>query len=226
MNCDLCWIERDFMSKNVWFIRHAQSTGNAGQVTNSPSDIPLTDLGKRQAQLLGEGCDIQPDLVVTSSYIRTVETAKDFLLRFPQVDQQQWPLHEFTYLSPERYQGTTMHERKPIAEKYWQDCDPEFVEGPGAESFDEFVARIEECFAKIDAATKSNIIIFTHGLVMRLILLLQLTQQYRSSFSLMQKYRDMRKFPVANTCILKMRWETKEMSGLSVKHIPQDLITF
>ncbi|BBM83305.1 histidine phosphatase family protein [Candidatus Uabimicrobium amorphum] len=214
------------MNKTVWFIRHAQSTGNAGEITHSPSGIPLTDLGKRQAQLLSEGFDVQPDLIVTSRYIRTKETAQDFMSRFSKVSHEEWPLHEFTYLSPDRYKGTTMGERKPMAEKYWKDNDPELVEGPGAESFTEFVARIEECFSKIDAAPQNNIVIFTHGLVIRLILLLQLTKQYRDCFSLMQKYQDMRKFPVANACILKITWDTKEMSCLDVSHMPQDLITF
>ena len=214
------------MNKNVWFIRHAQSTGNAGQVTTCPASIPLTDLGKQQAKIFGETFQIQPDLLVTSSYIRTEQTAQHFISRFPQVERQVWPLHEFTYLSPEIYKGTTMDDRRPMAFKYWEAGDPDLVDGPGAESLHQFIARIEKCFAKIDASPKNNIVIFTHGLVIRLILTLQFTQEYRNSFNFMEKYFAMCKFPVPNTAILKMAWNTKEMSGLSVSHLPKDMITF
>ena len=55
----------------ICFIRHAQSTANAGGVTVAHADIPLSELGRRQAgliaELMAELLDVQPKLLLSST---------------------------------------------------------------------------------------------------------------------------------------------------------------
>ncbi len=46
-----------------------------------------------------------------------------------------WPIQEFTYLQPARWNGTLSSERMPYIEQYWAEADPEFLDGEGAESY-------------------------------------------------------------------------------------------
>jgi hypothetical protein len=53
------------------------------------------------------------------------------------------PIEEFTYLSPNRFVGTTQAERKPHAESYWENGDAEFSAGLGGESFNHLLERVD-----------------------------------------------------------------------------------
>src|SRR5215475_7985470 len=126
-------------SKNVWLIRHAESIGNAGLATSRPDTIPLTGRGIEQASYLADSFSQAPALIVTSPYIRTQQSAKPTIQRFPAARQEQWEVQEFTYLSPARYLDTTAADRIPFVEAYWSRCDPHYVDGDGAESFADFI---------------------------------------------------------------------------------------
>lgn len=54
-----------------------------------------------------------PDLIVTSPYLRTQQTAAATIERFPNVPVEVWPIQEFTYLQPSRWNGTLSSERIP-----------------------------------------------------------------------------------------------------------------
>jgi broad specificity phosphatase PhoE len=76
----------------VWLLRHGQSLGNVirdaarGQpinvldIADRDMDVPLSDLGRRQAHAFGAWLgtrphDEQPQVVLTSPYVRAVDTA-------------------------------------------------------------------------------------------------------------------------------------------------------
>jgi len=76
--------------KELFLIRHAESAGNLAReralsagaavidIAVRDCDVPLSDLGERQATALGEWCarHIEPiDVVVSSPYVRAQETA-------------------------------------------------------------------------------------------------------------------------------------------------------
>ncbi len=92
--------------KRLHLIRHAESHSNAGLPTERPGTYPITALGRAQAErfALSGG---EPDLIVTSPYVRTQMTAEPFRKRFPDVPHETWPVQEWTFLSPEYYKGTT-----------------------------------------------------------------------------------------------------------------------
>lgn len=80
MSVDLEWVA---------VLRHGESTGNVAreaaesagadviEVAERDADVPLTDLGRRQAKAAGEFfAEHPPDLVVTSTYRRAWDTAR------------------------------------------------------------------------------------------------------------------------------------------------------
>jgi broad specificity phosphatase PhoE len=72
-------------------------------------------------------------------------------------------MHEFTFLSPALCRNTTAVERTPWVKAYWERCDPDYVHGEGAESYNRFVGRINQSLDKISSlGPKDTTVIFTH----------------------------------------------------------------
>ena len=117
------------------FIRHGQSTGNAGIPAHDLSLLELTELGWRQSREVAASWTETPSLIVTSPYLRTQQTAAATIARFPDVPVEVWAIQEFTYLQPSRWNGTRSSERMPAIERYWAAADPGYCDGEGAESF-------------------------------------------------------------------------------------------
>src|SRR3546814_8146983 len=67
------------------FIRHGQSTGNAGVPCDDLGAIELTELGQEQAREVAASWTQAPALIVTSPYTRTRQTAAPTIARFPGV---------------------------------------------------------------------------------------------------------------------------------------------
>ena len=75
-----------------------------------------------------------------------------------------WPIEEFTYLQPARWNGTRSAERMPLLERYWQDADPDYCDGEGAESFATLLRRCEAALTRLAAMpTGSLVYVFGHG---------------------------------------------------------------
>ena len=101
----------------VIFIRHGESTGNAGVPCHDLGAIELTELGQEQAREVAASWIEAPALIVTSPYTRTQQTAAPTIARFPGVPVEVWPIEEFTYLQPARWNGTRSAERMPHLER-------------------------------------------------------------------------------------------------------------
>jgi 2,3-bisphosphoglycerate-dependent phosphoglycerate mutase len=78
--------------RSLWFARHGQSEGNVirdeaerrheegYELATRDADVPLSDLGRRQASALGrwmaeQSADLRPDAVFVSPYLRARQTA-------------------------------------------------------------------------------------------------------------------------------------------------------
>lgn len=111
-----------------------------------------------------------PNLIVTSPYLRTKQTAQPTFERFPDVPVEIWPVQEFTYLEPSRWNGTLVRERRERVESYWRECDPEFCDGPGAESFVTLLRRNEDALRTLTTLPPgTEVFIFSHALFMQAI---------------------------------------------------------
>lgn len=146
------------------FIRHGQSTGNAGIPCTNLATIELTEKGWNQARDVAASWDARPTLIVTSPYLRTQQTAAPTIERFPDVAVEVWPIEEFTYLQPSRWNGTLAADRAPHLERYWGEADPAYCDGEGAESFGALLGRAEAALARLAALPSSSLaFVFSHG---------------------------------------------------------------
>lgn len=150
------------------FIRHAESFGNAGAVTSDVARISLTETGQEQSRTLAALWNESPSLIVFSPFLRTRLTAQPTIQRFPEVRVQEWPVQEFTYLEPSRWNGTAREERLTAVEAWWESADPSFLDGPGAESFSDLLRRAEDTLTRLERQPpESRVLVFTHGQFMQ-----------------------------------------------------------
>jgi broad specificity phosphatase PhoE len=191
----------------VFLIRHAESESNTGGKTSDPETISITQKGRAQALELTSKITEAPDLIIVTSYIRTTQTATPLIEKFPAVKVETWPLHEFTFLSSGLCQNMNSKDRMPMVNEYWEKRDSDFVHGIGAESFNQFIRRIQECVRRLSSMNEDFVTVFTHGHVIRAIRLLADCNQSEIS---MRLYRDsIPKLPIYNSEIFEITLGTK-----------------
>ena len=98
---------------------------------------------QRCPRIFASVLDVHPTRVLTSSYVRALQTAQPFGERFAREAEVDPLLHEFSALDADRLQGLRGYQRRPLADAYWQAADPALRDGPGAETFFEFDARVK-----------------------------------------------------------------------------------
>lgn len=145
----------------IQLCRHAQSVSNAGARVENPKDAPLSDLGTAHAHELAARFDAAPDLIVVSDSLRTQLTVAPLMEKFPGTKMEIWPVHEFYFIRNYRIKNTTTDERRAMLMEYFAKNDPDFVDGPGCESFNQFVARIRDFLGRLDRS--KNILVISHG---------------------------------------------------------------
>jgi broad specificity phosphatase PhoE len=173
----------------IWLIRHGESESNAGLPTSDTAKIALTPTGIAQAKHVVAAFTRPPAVIVTSPYLRAIQSAQPTIERFPQARLEEWPVHEYTYLSLASRHNTTLHERRPQIDAYWERCDPQYVDGDGAESFAALVVRAKRVMERIKCLDDDFVAIFSHGLFIRTLLWVQLAGPVEIDAALMQRYR-------------------------------------
>lgn len=182
-----------FSTSSTLLVRHGESEANAGLPTETPHSIPLTARGREQAFALAEKWTDAPGLIVVSPFIRTRQTATPLMARFTDTPVEEWPVHEFTYLHPERYRGTTETQRGVFARDYWLRCDPRWNDGGGAESFADLIVRVDDLERRLKFRTGAQTVIFTHGYFMKALLLRREHPARLVDADFMAAFRDGRK---------------------------------
>ncbi len=198
--------------KEIWFIRHAESASNAGFKTSDSATIPITKLGQKQAEEVAKLIDKSPDLIIHSKFLRTLQTAKPTIEKYPDIPIEVLPIHEFDFLARSKCVDLNAEQRKPMVQAYWERNDPEYIDGDGAESFIGFTERIIATLKSLELKEERFILVFTHGHVIRAI------HQYfdtQKEILDMQKFKEFSKdFMVRNTEIFKTQFSN---NGWSVK---------
>lgn len=152
------------------FVRHAESLANAGGATSDPAMIPLTAGGLEAAAVFAASyAGPSPAKIAVSPYLRAQQTAAPFIQRFPGATVETWPVQEFTYLEPNRFANTTAAQRRPFVENYWATAAADDVDGPGAESFAGFLARVDDCLARLNAEPGFTVV-FCHEMFMKAVM--------------------------------------------------------
>jgi broad specificity phosphatase PhoE len=211
----------------IWFIRHGESESNAGLPTSDTAKIILTPRGFAQAEHIVEAFARPPSLIVTSPYLRARQSAQPTIERFPQARVEEWPVHEYTYLSLASRHNTTLHGRKPLIDAYWERCDPHYLDGEGAESFVALVARAEQTLERIKRLDDDFVAIFSHGLFMRTLIWVVLAGPIQNDAATMRRYRGfISGFSAPNGSILRIIVGGAHellFSAFDTAHLPEHL---
>ncbi len=213
----------------VWLIRHGQSEANAGFSTSMPGEVKLTSKGIEQSEFISEAFSSVPDLVVTSPFIRTQQTAKPTLAKFSNTFSEQWSIQEFTYLSPQRFPNTNTDDRRPFVEAYWARNDPDYNDGQGAESFIEFLHRVQGFAKRLSKRKESFIAVFGHGHFMKAFLWSVISgNSFNHDKHILSGFKHFSKaVKIRNAAIIKLNIIDNNiwLSGISTAHLPDDLIS-
>lgn len=196
----------------ILLIRHGKSQSNAGWATSRPESIALTDHGQKEAELVAR--EIQRsypslDLIVTSSFKRAEDTARwtEWLFKDRGVPAETWPVHEFTYLSTWGERSSTVEERRPTVLQYWKQANPSHTDGPEAESFEQFIDRVQAVRGRLDTI-RGTVAVFSHHQF--ICALLWLSEQ-NSLHICPQTMRDFKDFldghPISNGAIIRVQFE-------------------
>jgi len=210
------------MSK-VWLIRHGESVSNANLPTAHPADSALTARGEEEAHLIPDAIQDPPDLIVVSPYLRARQTAVPTQNKFPNIQVKEWPVHEFTYLHPERYNGTTGSQRGPYALAYWERNDPFENEQGGGESFAELLIRVQNNINRLAENSANFIVVFSHGLFLRAVLWHLITGINEPTKDAMWRYQQfIWGIEMPNCSILKLDFSQNEpisFTGFIIDHL-------
>lgn len=188
------------------FIRHGQSTANAGAPTENFALVPLTALGQEQARVLAESWTVTPALILVSPYLRAQQTAQPTIARFPGVPVETWDIHEFTYWDPANWDGGD-EEEDAWVERFWNEADAERRHG-NAENFRAFLGRAQATLARLAALKLDGpVMLFTHGHFIQAIRHAILFETW-SAHAVMGAFRenDARAW-VRNTQIVRAEWD-------------------
>jgi len=151
----------------VIFARHGESASNVGLPCDDFELIPLTPEGHQQALTLAASWTETPTHIVQSPFLRTRQTAAPTIARFRQVPIESWPIFEFSNLHPGRWSGDDHIAKREEELRQWRVCDPEYIDGPGAESFSSMVARAEAALERLTQFPQDALVYaFSHGYFM------------------------------------------------------------
>ncbi|MBB5343394.1 histidine phosphatase family protein [Tunturibacter empetritectus] len=188
------------------FIRHGQSTGNAGIPCHDLALPELTELGWQQAREVAKSWTDTPSLIVTSPYLGTQQTAAPTIERFPEVPVEVWPVQEFTYLQPGRWNGTLSSERMPVLERYWTEADPEYCDGEGAESFAMLLYRAEEALIRLAGMAEDSLVfVFSHGQFIQAVQSIVIDSDL-SNHEIMRQFWDKGNPAIRNAELVPLEW--------------------
>jgi len=213
----------------VWFIRHAQSESNAGLLTAADAHIALTPHGHAQAAYIPAAFTERPTLIVTSPYLRARQTAQQTIDRFPDVPVEEWPIHEFAFLSLAHRHNTTPAERLPLVKAYWERGDPLYNDGAGAESFADLIGRVQAALERIRSFEVGFLAIFSHGLFTRALLWSLLAAPQAIDATSMRRCNSfITAVKMPNAAVLPMRFGPGGevwFSPFVTAHLPPQLVT-
>ncbi len=147
----------------LYLIRHGQTDWNVAGKIQGSTDIPLNEMGKKQAACLAKGMEKRPvSRVFTSTLSRAYETAKAI------GDSQNVPVYGLLELQEVNYgywEGLTMEEieqRYPKELQQWY-LSPVEVAPPGGETQTQVYERCKAAIDHILEQGDGDVAVVSHG---------------------------------------------------------------
>ncbi len=147
----------------LYCVRHGQSTYNAEGRVQGQSDVPLSQLGRRQGEAVAQAlASVSVDAIYSSPLRRAMETARAIarVHGLPiETDDRLKELHAGIFQDKLR---TQLWDLYPEEMSRWTSGDPDFVI-PGGESRRQLARRGCEALKDIAAAGHRHTVVVAHG---------------------------------------------------------------
>lgn len=189
----------------LYIVRHGQTEGNADRVHQTDS-TPLTEKGKDQARRLAERfAGRKFDVILASSALRAKHTA-EFIHQATQV-----PLELFDILKEKRGPSEIFGQKIDSVLHIWKDIEKnrhkKDYHYSDEENDSEFISRMSDVLAMIEKRSEEDIILVTHGYVIRGLIG---TILFGSAFTYAEFIRLNETFQTSNTGITFCEFENKK----------------
>ena len=149
--------------RRVYFVRHGQSSSNAGEVSVPHAEVPLSPLGEAQSLALAPLLPAQPALVLTSPYVRARQTAAPYCERCGVQMHDVDLLHEFDAIAFHLIDGMRGEQRRAVSAEFWGKADPLLRTGEDKETFTEFASRVRAFHDIVLRVLPDETVVFGHG---------------------------------------------------------------
>lgn len=173
--------------KRVYFIRHGEDEGTAGALRQSPVDA-LTDIGMQQAGVVAKRLAGVPfDIILSSTQTRAKQTAEIINSSLKK------PLEYSDLLIERNNPSVILGKRKDdpevrrIVDLFWGNFHNNWHHSD-EENFQDLKERASKAIQYIDSRTEENILIVTHGELLRMILALVLIGRELTSHQLLKVF--------------------------------------
>jgi broad specificity phosphatase PhoE len=156
------------VTTRLFLVRHGQTDSNLRGLTLGRADVPLNELGRKQAQCLAAALvNEQLAAIYTSPLIRTVETARPIASAHDLEVQHEYPLIEMDIGEMDGLSFAEVRERYPDFLETWVSEDGPMERMPGGESLLDVQQRAVEALDMIvDRHAGSSVCVVTHNFVL------------------------------------------------------------
>lgn len=147
-------------------IRHGQTEGNLRRLLVGRTDMPLDDLGRRQAAATADfaAASYQPDLVISSPLVRARDTAGEIGRRLGLSVEIEPGLVELDFGDVEGWAIEEALTHHPHMAEILLAPDGNDYSWPNGEMLGDFHRRVVECFRRLDEKHRGHhVIVVTHG---------------------------------------------------------------
>jgi len=156
---------------SIYLIRHGETAWNKEEIFRGRADVPLNEIGFREAELIGEylkGMDIH--VIYSSPLLRAKETAR----RIAQVfNLKVQPLVGITDMSFGKWEGRPLKEVQIYDReiyRQWRE-KPHLVRLPGGESLDEVRVRAMAALEEVIQYHKGmNLVLVSHRVINKVVI--------------------------------------------------------
>ncbi len=152
--------------KKIYFVRHGESEGNAGELQQTPETL-LTKRGLEQAQVIGKRIShISFDKLISSNFKRAIQTA-DEISKITGKSVTQSDLF-FERMRPSEQVGKKKVDNA-VSEKLYFEAWLRGEKYKDGESFSELAERAQKALAYLESLPEERIVVVTHGIFLKVI---------------------------------------------------------
>lgn len=157
--------------KTIYLVRHGESVVNVSKRFDEGSEFPLTELGRKQAEILAHRAARLPiDALIASTMQRAQETAAIISAKIGK------PVENSDLLVERKFPSSLIGRMKsePEAQRLMHDFNESLESGgvrvDDADTFEDLRERTSKALALFQSHTADNILAVTHGYFLRVLI--------------------------------------------------------